>query len=37
VRRRRPWPRSEVVTWLAMVLFLVAIGGYGLTLPLPHH
>jgi len=37
VRRRQPWPRSEVVTWLVMVLFLVAIGWYGLTLPLPHH
>ena len=36
VRRRQPWRRGETVTWLVMVVFLVAIGWYGLTLPLPH-
>ena len=36
VRRGQPWHRGEVVTWFLMALFVVAIGWYGLTLPIPH-
>ena len=37
VRRKQPWLSSEVVTWLLIVGFFVAMGWYGLTLPIPHH
>jgi hypothetical protein len=37
VRQRQLGRRDEVVTWLVMVLILVAVGWYGLALPLPHH
>ena len=37
VRRRRPFmERGEALTWLVLLLFLVVVGWYGLTLPLPH-
>ncbi len=38
MRQRRPWvQRSELVNWLLMGLFLVVVGCYGLSLPVPHH
>lgn len=37
VRRTRPWMRrDEVLTWLLMAVFLVVVGWYGLSLPVPH-
>jgi hypothetical protein len=29
--------RDELVTWLAMLIFLVVVYWYGLSLPRPHH
>ena len=37
VRRKQPWLSCEVATWLLIVGFFVAMGWYGLTLPIPHH